>query len=247
MTTISSSRSTQRTRALLGSDAMERLRQARCCIVGLGGVGGSAFTALLRMGVGSITVCDPDCFEPTNLNRQSLCTTQTLGQNKALHAKAYAAQINRETSVTAFPCALSAENARDILNSSAYVLDCTDDVSAKVAMAVWCAQNDTALIACMGTGGRMDMRKLQCGDVFSTKNCPLARRMRTLYRKAHITALCCVYSTELPVKARGEIPSSCFVPNAAGLLLSQCITAAVIAGTKASLVPKLSPTPLFRT
>lgn len=222
----------QRTSALLGEDAMARLRKARVAVFGVGGVGGYVCEALVRSGVGALDVFDRDEVSITNLNRQIIALHSTIGQDKAEVIAARLRDINPEAVIHAHRMFYLPENADEIdLTAYDFVVDAVDTVAAKVELAVRCERLHVPLIAAMGAGNKLDPGKLQIADIYKTSVCPLARAMRTTLRKKGVKHLTVAYSTEEPVRPaqaidgtpglRKDTPgSTAFVPSAMGLLIA---------------------------
>lgn len=222
-----------RTEALLGADAMERLRAARVAVFGLGGVGGYAVEALARSGIGALDLIDHDAVSMTNLNRQILATHQTVGLPKVEAARLRIRSIAPETAVRTHEVMYLPDTA-DQFDFSAYdyIIDAIDNVTGKLCLIQQAMACGTPVISCMGTGNKLDASALCVTDISKTTGCPLARVMRKELRKRNIHHLKVVYSTEearSPVGTEGEaaalgkrtIPgSTAWVPGVAGLILA---------------------------
>ena len=225
-----------RTELLLGNGAMERLRNARVAVFGIGGVGGYAVEALARSGIGTLDLFDHDTVSLTNLNRQIIATHDTIGEKKVDAAKARIHSINPDAVVNAHPVFYTPDTA-DQFDFSAYdyIIDAIDTVTGKLCIIQNAIAAGVPVISCMGTGNKLDPSKLEVMDISKTTICPLARIMRKELRKRGINHLKVVYSTEealTPVGAEEEaaalgkrtIPgSTAFVPGAAGLLLASAV------------------------
>ena len=219
---------------LLGGDAMRRLARARVAVFGLGGVGGYAVEALARSGVGHLDLIDHDVVDVTNLNRQILATTASVGQYKVDAARERVALIAPSCDVTVHRVFFLPET-KDQFDFSRfdYVIDAIDTVTGKLQLIAAARQAGTPIICSMGTGNKLDPTALKVGDLYETSVCPLARIMRKECRKRGIDALKVVYSEEPPLTPRRETPpdpdgarkkdvpgSVAFVPGAAGLILA---------------------------
>lgn len=230
----------QRTSALLGEDAMTRLRNARVAVFGVGGVGGYVCEALVRSGVGALDVFDRDEVSITNLNRQIIALHSTIGQDKVDVITARLQDINPEVVLHAHRMFYLPENADEIdLTAYDFVVDAVDTVAAKVELAVRCERLGVPLIAAMGAGNKLDPGKLQIADIYKTSVCPLARAMRTTLRKRGVKHLTVAYSTEEPVRPakaidgnpglRKDTPgSTAFVPSAMGLLIASHVVRTLV-------------------
>ena len=166
---------------LLGAGGLEKLKNAKVLIFGVGGVGGYAAEALARTGVGQIHAVDGDVVADSNINRQIIALTSTLGQNKAEVFAARAKDINPEIDVRAFPIFFNAETA-DTFDFSAYeyVIDAVDDVAAKTEIIVRATMAGVPVISAMGAGNKLDPTQFKVSDISKTSVCPLARVMRRI-------------------------------------------------------------------
>ena len=222
-----------RTAMLLGESAIDKLKNARVAIFGLGGVGGYALEALCRSGIGTLHLIDSDTLSVSNINRQILATHDTVGMLKVEAAKARVRAINPNCQVFTYPIFFTPETA-DALDFSQfdYVIDALDPVTGKLCLIEKAADAGIPVISCMGTGNRLDASALRVMDISKTSNCGLARVMRKELRKGGIHHLKVVCSLEEPLTPVGgeeeaaalgkrQIPgSNAFVPGAAGLLLA---------------------------
>ena len=229
-----------RSELLLGAQAMEKLKNARVAVFGLGGVGGYVVEALARSGVGALELVDHDTISLTNLNRQILATHSTLGMSKAEVAKARVLDINPEAQVTArqeFFCPNTVKNFD--FTSYHYVVDAIDTVTGKLALISACQDAGVPIISCMGTGNKLDPTKFQIADISKTSVCPLARIMRKECAKRGIRHLKVLFSTEDPItpaqpneelpEGRRALPGSvAYVPSVAGLLLANAVISDIL-------------------
>lgn len=219
-----------RTEALLGETAMEKLKNSRVALFGLGGVGSAAFEALVRSGIGKIDVFDYDTVSKTNLNRQLLATMKTMGNKKTEAAVLRAKAISEETEIIAHEMFYLPENSGEVdFSEFDFVIDAVDTVTAKLEIISNAIKCGTPVISCMGTGNKLDLTRLSVSDISKTEGCPLARVMRKELRARGINHLKVVWSDEKPFSAeatgdlKGNRPapaSAIFVPAAAGLLLA---------------------------
>ncbi len=223
-----------RTEMLLGTDAVNKLKNSRVAVFGIGGVGGYALEALTRAGVGEIDIIDSDDVAVSNINRQILATTETVGQKKVDVAEKRAKEINPDVKINKFPIFYLPETA-DLFDFSKYdyVIDAIDTVSGKMELVKRANEVSTPIICSMGTGNKLDPTAFEVADIYKTSVCPLAKVMRGLCKKAGIKHLKVVYSKELPITPHeiegaekkgtaGRIsPASCsFVPPVAGFILA---------------------------
>lgn len=226
-----------RTRLLLGDAAMEKLNKSCVAVFGLGGVGGYAVEALARSGVGKLVLVDHDTVSKTNINRQILATSRTVGMEKVEAAVARVKEINPEIQVVGIREFYCPETAHKFgFSTYDYVIDAIDTVTGKLALVMAAKETGTPIICSMGAGNKLDATAFRVGDIYETQVCPLARIMRKECRKRGIEKLKVVYSTEEPIvpdispedpawaelpEGRNALPGSCaFVPSVAGLILA---------------------------
>lgn len=234
-----------RTRMLIGDDPIERLKQSKIAIFGVGGVGGYCAESLARSGIGSIDLYDDDTVSESNLNRQIAALHSTIGLPKAEVMASRIRDINPACQVQAIRMFYLPENAETVpFHQYDYVIDCIDTVTAKLDLIQRCTQQKIPMISAMGSGNKLDPSAFVVTDISKTEGCPLARIIRKELRKRGIQHLKVVYSTELPRSplqpaqaespsgtdtrpgstARKDTPGSIsFVPASAGLLLASAV------------------------
>ncbi len=218
----------ERTLSLIGEEAALKLKHARVAVFGMGGVGGILAEALVRAGIGELDVFDGDCFTESNLNRQILCTTLNLGENKAAAAAERFKTINPEIIVNVHPIFFNSKTDLDF-SFFDYVADAIDSTEDKLELYRRARRYGVRIISAMGTGNKMNPAGFIVGDISETDTCPLAKKMRKLCKDEGITGVKVVYSKETPV-VRPETPASIsFVPPAAGLLMASEIIKDIIA------------------
>ena len=223
-----------RTRLLLGAEAMQKLAKSRVAVFGLGGVGGHAAEGLCRSGVGALDLFDNDEVSLTNLNRQLIATRDTIGMPKTEAMRQRLLSINPEVQLEARQLFYLPENADQVdLSRYDYVIDAIDTVSAKLELAVRCDRLGIPLISAMGAGNKLDPTKLVVTDINQTSVCRLARVMRQELRKRGVKKLKVCYSTEPALTPLAEesteetVPgkrqtpgSTSFVPSVMGLIIA---------------------------
>lgn len=221
----------QRTELLVGSSGMERLKNSRVAVFGVGGVGGYVVEALVRSGVGTIDVFDSDTVCITNLNRQIIATEDTIGQYKVDAVKERALSINPDVIINTYKCFYMPENADEYdLSVYDYIVDAIDTVKAKIELIMRAQAAGVPIISCMGAGNKMEASMFEVSDIYKTEMCPLAKTMRQELKKRHVKRLKVVYSKEKPIKPlqpdetdggikkRSTPGSNAFVPAVAGLI-----------------------------
>ena len=224
----------ERTELVLGETRLRRLANARVAVIGLGGVGGAAAEALVRAGVGHMLFIDGDTVDDTNRNRQLLATTETVGMDKISAAEGRYRAINPDGDFIFKKEFYLPENSAWLYDwQPDYIIDAIDTVTAKLDIAKQCKTRKIRLIACLGTGNRLDPERLRLGDITETAGCgcPLAKVMRRELRRRGIEHLPVLFSTEEPAKAIAESAagrhppgSISFVPPVAGYIIAgKCI------------------------
>ena len=233
-----------RTALMFGSEGMKRLSAAKVAVFGIGGVGGHTVDALVRSGIGSITLIDDDKVSITNVNRQMVATLETVGQYKVDIAEKHILRINPECRVEKKRMFFLPENADTFdFSSYDYIVDAIDIVSGKIALAIHAQKAGTPIISSMGAGNKLDPTAFHVADIYQTSVCPLAKVMRRELKKQGIKKLKVVYSQELPHVApsdaitqlvqeeavesnrsgspKSRVPgSNAFVPSVVGLIIA---------------------------
>lgn len=171
---------------LYGPDGNAALQQAHVAVVGIGGVGSWAAEALARSGVGALTLIDMDHVAESNINRQVHALTQTLGQSKIEAMAMRIRGINAACHLTLTDDFLTPQNVADVLPASIdCVIDCTDQVHAKIAMVLQARVRKQSLIVCGGAGGKTNMLALKAGDLSESTHDALLGRIRNQLRREH--------------------------------------------------------------
>lgn len=187
-----------RLEVLLGTEAVDSLSKASVAIFGLGGVGSYATEALVRGGVGQLTLVDFDTIDITNINRQLHATSDTVDQPKVQVMAERCLSINPKASVEPIQALFTADNSEDLLDRGYdYVLDCIDHITAKLVLIEQCRQKNIPIIASMGAANKIDPTRIHVADLADTHRCRLARIVRKELRKRGIErGVKVVYSTE---------------------------------------------------
>lgn len=228
-----------RTELCFGSEGMQKLKDAHVAVFGIGGVGGHTVEALVRSGIGAITLIDNDDVSLTNVNRQMVATLDTVGQPKVEVAKNRIRSINPECRVTALQKFFLPDNAQEFdFAQYDYIVDAIDTVSGKIALAQLAQEYNIPIISSMGAGNKLDPTAFRVTDIYKTAVCPLAKVMRHELKKRGVKKLKVVYSEELPLQPdpdvmaqimqaeasdspRRQIPASnAFVPSVVGLIIA---------------------------
>jgi len=215
-----------RTKLLLGEDAVAALSQKKVCVFGCGGVGGYAIEAIARSGVVNIDVVDGDVVDITNLNRQILALHSTLGEKKTAVAARRIVDINPDAKVKTFDFFYEPGTAGSFdLSEYDCVVDAIDSVRDKLDLIERCVREGIFIISSMGAARKTDPMRFKAADIYETSVCPLARVMRRELKNRGVEKLRVVFSDE---PAGGEAPSDhsalgsvAWVPAAAGLLIGR--------------------------
>ncbi len=235
-----------RTQLLVGKEAIDKFRNARVAVFGIGGVGGYVCEGLVRSGIGAFDLIDDDKVCLTNLNRQIIATRKTVGKYKADVMKERILEINPDCQVEVHKCFFLPENADEFhFEDYDYVVDAVDTVTAKIKIIMKAQEKGVPVISCMGAGNKLDGSQFKVSDIYKTSMCPLAKVMRRELKKRGVKKLKVVYSEEKTTRPledmsiscrthcicppgaqhkcteRRDIPgSTAFVPSIAGLLIA---------------------------
>lgn len=235
-----------RTELLLGKDSMEKLKNSRVAVFGIGGVGGYVCEALVRSGVGAFDLIDDDKVCLTNLNRQIIATRKTVGKYKTEVMRDRILEINPQADVRLHQCFFLPENSDEFpFEEYDYVVDAVDTVTAKIELVMKAQAMNVPIISSMGAGNKLDGSMFRVADIYKTKVCPFAKVMRRELKKRGVKKLKVVYSEEMPTRPiedmaiscrsncicppdaehkcteRRDIPGSvAFVPSVAGLIIA---------------------------
>ena len=227
---------------IFGHDGMEKLKNSRVAVFGIGGVGGHAAEALVRSGIGSIDLIDSDTVALTNINRQIIATHKTIGMYKVDAAQQRFHDINPECIIHKFKTFILPETVDEFdFSVYDYILDAIDTVTGKLTLIEAAQDAGVPIICSMGAGNKTDPTAFEVADIYKSSVCPLARVMRQQCKKRGIKHLKVVYSKEQPVSpsdkeifleehansseskntGRRDIPgSNAFVPSVAGLIMA---------------------------
>lgn len=199
-----------RTQLLIGSDGIEKLANSRVAVFGIGGVGGYTVEALARSGVGEIDIIDDDKVCLTNINRQIIATTDTVGKYKVDVAMDRILSINPDCKVNKHQTFYNSDTAGMFdFSKYDYVVDAIDTVSGKIQLVMQANEAGVPVISSMGAGNKMDPSAFEVSDIYKTSVCPLARVMRYELRKRGIKKLKVVYSKEKPIEPLEDVENSC--------------------------------------
>lgn len=208
----------ERTLKIIDQNLLEKIKNTKILLVGVGGVGGFALEALIRMGFLNITIIDHDKIDLSNLNRQIITNQENIGEYKVDVAKKRALKINPNTKITTHKVFLNKENLNTVIDDFDYILDACDTITTKILLQKIAEKKKKKCISCMGTGNRLEPEKVKKTTLDKTYNDPLAKAMRKLAKQEGISLnFPVIWSEELPIKTKEEIGSIILVPAYAGL------------------------------
>lgn len=223
--TMNSDKFDSRLKLLYGDSNVDKLKDKKILIFGLGGVGGYVLETLARSNIKHFKLVDADCFTPSNLNRQVLATLDTIGKKKVDVAKERCLSIQSDIDVETYDLFyLNHEEHLYLFEDVDFVIDCIDTTSAKIDIIEYCVNHNIPVISSMGTGNKKDPTKLVLCDLSKTSMCPLAKVLRRELKKRNILHVPVCYSTEKPIEnTSGTIASSHVVPPVAGIMLASYV------------------------
>ena len=199
-----------RTQLVFGADNMERLKNARVAVFGVGGVGGYTVEALARSGVGTLDLIDDDKVCLTNINRQILATRKTVGKYKVDVAEERIHEINPDAVVNTYKMFYLPETKNQFhFEDYNYVVDAIDTVTGKIQLVLQAQETGTPIISSMGAGNKINPAMFEVEDIYKTSVCPLAKVMRRELKKRGVKKLKAVYSKEKSIKPVEDMSISC--------------------------------------
>ncbi|ABX41684.1 tRNA threonylcarbamoyladenosine dehydratase [Lachnoclostridium phytofermentans] len=224
----------ERSAFIIGEEGVEKLQQSHVAVFGVGGVGGYVVEALVRSGIGEITIVDNDTICLSNINRQIIATHDTVGQYKVDVMEKRIKSINPNAIIHSYRSFFLPETAEEFdFASYNYVVDAIDTVAGKLSLVEKAQAVGTPIMCSMGAGNKLDPTKFEVADIYKTSICPLAKVMRYECKKRGIKKLKVVYSKELPItpvmqpqeqtQRRSTPGSIAFVPSAAGLIIASTV------------------------
>jgi len=221
-----------RLEALIGKENLDKLKSKKVIVFGVGGVGGFVIESLVRSGLEDITIVDNDVVDESNINRQIIATSDSLGKSKVEIMKERAISINTNAQITAIQKFYLPENEMEFdLSKYDYVIDCVDTVSAKLSIICRSKEANVPVISALGAGNKLDPTKLKVSDISKTEYDPLAKVIRRELRKRNIKDVKVVYSSESPINivvdeneyGRHSPASAIFVPACMGILIAKTV------------------------
>ena len=211
-----------RTELLVGKDGIEKIKNAKVAVFGLGGVGSYAAEALARVGIGHLVLVDYDKYDVTNINRQLGAYHSTIGRYKVEVMKERIADINPKAIVEIYrPEEIEGGETNIIDSSYSYVVDAIDTMKNKLELIEKCSKENVKIITVTGAGNKLDATKFEVSDIYKTSVCPVCKILRKELKARNIDSLKVVYSKEIPIKHEQSgttLGSISFVPSVAGLI-----------------------------
>lgn len=190
-----------RTLLLVGDEALDALSSTRVIVFGIGGVGSWCAESLVRSGIGHLAIVDPDRVALSNVNRQLMATTSTIGELKVEALRRRLLDINPDASIDALPLAFSEDNADSFsLDSYHYIIDAIDSLKDKAALILKACHSSAGFFSSMGAALKIDPTKVAVTEFWKVKGCPLAAALRHRFRHSRqmpARRFLCVYSDEL--------------------------------------------------
>ena len=220
---------TMRTGLLIGKENLEKLRNSHILVIGVGGVGSFCVEALVRCGVGNITIVDYAKVEESDFNRQLPGLISNLNKEKVQVVKNRLLDINKDLNIKAINCVFNEESSSEIFSENYdYVIDAIDMVSSKIHLIEICINKNIPIISSMGMGNKLDPTKIEINDISQTHTCPLAKVIRKELRDRGIEHLKVVFSTEKPLEVKEKISnghrilpgSMSFMSSCGGLIIA---------------------------
>ena len=220
---------TLRTSLILGKENMEKLNKSHVLLIGVGGVGSFCAEALVRAGIGKLTIVDYALVEETDFNRQLPGLISNLNKDKVEVVKNRLLDINKDLKIKAIKAIFNKESSSEIFEENYdYVVDAIDMVSSKIHLIEVCLNKNIPIISSMGMGNKLDPTKIEIADISQTHTCPLAKVMRKELRDRGIEHLDVVFSSEQPLKTKEKISnghrillgSISFMSSSGGLIIA---------------------------
>lgn len=190
----------KRTELLLGTDTMNKISSVRVIVFGVGGVGSWCAESLVRSGIKHLTIVDADRVCETNINRQLMATTKTVGQVKVDVLKSRLLDINPDAEITTIAKVYSEESSASFqLDTYDYIIDAIDSLKHKVHLIQTATQTQATLFSSMGAALKMDPTRIKVTEFWKVQGCKLAAALRQRMKKENKPSkkFLCVYSDEL--------------------------------------------------
>ena len=209
---------------MIDSNKLEKIKNTSVLIIGIGGVGGNALEAIVRMGVNNIIIVDNDIIDITNLNRQLISLRSNVGEYKVDAAIKRVKDINNECNIIGINKFIDKSNINFLFNYKIdYVIDCCDTISTKILLIEECLKRNIKFISCMGTGNKFHPEMLEIDELKKTSYDPIAKILRNKFKNVN-DKIMVVYSKEKSISINDRIPgSNSLVPSCAGILCASYV------------------------
>ena len=209
---------------MIDSNKLEKIKNTSVLIIGIGGVGGNALEAIVRMGVNNIIIVDNDIIDITNLNRQLISLRSNIGEYKVDAAIKRVKDINNECNIIGINKFIDKSNINFLFNYKIdYVIDCCDTISTKILLIEECLKRNIKFISCMGTGNKFHPEMLEIDELKKTSYDPIAKILRNKFKNVN-DKIMVVYSKEKSISINDRIPgSNSLVPCSAGILCASYV------------------------
>ena len=215
----------ERTSLLIGEENIQKLNNSNVIVFGVGGVGSYVVEALVRSGIGNLSIVDFDIVDETNINRQIIALHSTIGKKKVEVTKERIIDINPNINLEVFNTFISPDTINTFdFSKYDYVVDAIDNVTGKLLIIQKAIEANVPIICSLGTANKLDPSKLILTDISKTHTCPLAKVIRTKLRQLGINHLDVLFSSEEPIKTNSNtLGSMPYVPSVGGLLIASHI------------------------
>lgn len=209
---------------MIDSNKLEKIKNTSVLIIGIGGVGGNALEAIVRMGVNNIIIVDNDIIDITNLNRQLISLRSNIGEYKVDAAIKRVKDINSDCNIIGINKFIDKSNINFLFNYKIdYVIDCCDTISTKIVLIEECLKRNIKFISCMGTGNKFHPEMLEIDELKKTSYDPIAKVLRNKFKNVN-DKIMVVYSKEKSISINDRIPgSNSLVPSCAGILCASYV------------------------
>ena len=223
-----------RLESLVGEENIQKIKNLKVLILGLGGVGGYAVESIARCGVSNITLVDGDTIKPSNINRQIIATSRNNNKYKTKEWKKRIKKINPNAVVNIINTHITEDNMEILFSDKYdYLIDCCDTSKVKIKLVIECNKKGIKLISSMGMANKMDATKIMISSLDKTETDPLAKKIRSELKgknKELMKDVTVVYSNEKPIN-NTMLGSTAFVPAVAGLYITNYIINDIIKST----------------
>mgnify|MGYP005783940077 CR=1 FL=1 len=210
---------------LIGEDYLNKIKNTKILLVGIGGVGGFTLEALIRSGFSNITIVDGDVIDESNLNRQILTNEENISKPKVQEAYKRYTSINHKINLKLIDVMLTKDNFNRFINEDYdYIIDACDDLDIKLELIRYAQNKQIKIISALGTGKKLDSSYLEITTLDKTENDPLAKKLRKMVRDENLDLkIPVVFSKENTLDTGNVIGSCVFVPSVAGIKLANYV------------------------